>query len=154
MAALDFSQGINLGRAFKSGRDKNKLDALAQGQERQKALFQDVRNVKTRLQGGDVNGALRVLDERINLINQVNGDPSDTVEVRSMTPIYKAQCTALSEAQRITGRDIYLYRPEGVNIERAISGRLGLEIIQETKGDIVIQGKNYITELLRGVQQK
>ena len=78
MAALDFSRGLQLGQAFKSGRTRNRLDDLAQGKERQTALFQDVRNVRTRLQGGDIDGANRVIDERIGLIQQFGGDPSDT----------------------------------------------------------------------------
>ena len=83
MAALDFSRGLQLGQAFKSGRVQNRLDDLAQGKERQTALFQDVRNVRTRLQGGDVDGANRVIEERIRLIQQFGGDPSDTLEIRN-----------------------------------------------------------------------
>ena len=83
MAALDFSRGLQLGQAFKSGRTRNRLDDLAQGKERQTALFQDVRNVRTRLQGGDIDGANRVIDERIGLIQQFGGDPSDTLEIKN-----------------------------------------------------------------------
>jgi len=99
---LDFSQGLRLGQAFKSGRTRNRLDALAQGEERQKALFEDVRNVKTRLQGGDTQGSINVLNERLNLIRSVNGDPSDTMQILRMIETGNVQ-GALSQLDVVEG---------------------------------------------------
>jgi hypothetical protein len=84
MAALDFSRGLQLGQSFKLARNQNRLDAIAKGKERQKALFEDVRNTSTRLKGGDIVGAVRVIDQRIGLIEESGGDPSDTIEIRNL----------------------------------------------------------------------
>lgn len=51
------------------------------GTQREKALFDDAREVRTRLEGGDVQGALNILNQRVSILGQMGGDPSDTLEI-------------------------------------------------------------------------
>ena len=66
--------------------DPNRAQAIGGGFEqlednRKKALFQDAREIKTRIESGDTQGAFNLLGERTQLIQQMGGDPSDTIEI-------------------------------------------------------------------------
>lgn len=52
--------------------------------ERQKALAQDAQTVGQFLEMGEAGRAIELLDNRLGLINQMGGDPSDTQEIRDM----------------------------------------------------------------------
>jgi len=53
--------------------------------QRKKALFTDAREVNTRLTAGDVQGALGVLDQRLDFFQKdPNADPRDTIEIRNL----------------------------------------------------------------------
>lgn len=51
------------------------------GQARQKALFDDARVVNSFLKSGQPEQALNTLSNRLGMIEQLGGDPSDTMEV-------------------------------------------------------------------------
>lgn len=50
-------------------------------ENRQKAFFLDARQGKRLLESGDMEGFMRLADNRLRLVNQIGGDPSDTVSV-------------------------------------------------------------------------
>lgn len=60
--------------------EKNRALSL----ERQQALAQDAQTVGQFLEMGAVDKAVQLLDNRIGLINQFKGDPSDTQGIRDM----------------------------------------------------------------------
>jgi len=76
--------GLNAGQAFDQAQARGvsqRQNIFELDQQRQKALFLDAREVNTRLGAGDVNGAFGVLGERLDIIEELGGDPSDTREI-------------------------------------------------------------------------
>jgi hypothetical protein len=53
-------------------------------EQRLKAMALDAQRVNQLLQGGDIQGALRVVDNRTAAIKQLGGDPSDTLRIRQL----------------------------------------------------------------------
>lgn len=53
-------------------------------EQRKGAMFQDAREVNTRLAGGDIRGATSILSNRLQSIEQLGGDPTDTLEILGM----------------------------------------------------------------------
>ena len=86
-----FGQGRSFGdvQAEQQERDRQKKlqkqqDFLALDKQRQGALFQDAQSVNTFLKAGQTGQALNVLSKRMNIIEQIGGDPSDTREVADL----------------------------------------------------------------------
>lgn len=50
-------------------------------QNRQKAFFLDARQAKRMLEAGDVEGFKKLANDRLEMVSQLNGDPSDTLSV-------------------------------------------------------------------------
>lgn len=53
------------------------------GEGRQKEFFQDARKARRMLESGDSEGFLNLVQTRLNKINAVGGDPSDTMNILS-----------------------------------------------------------------------
>lgn len=70
LAALDPQQASTLGNLFGSI-----------GQQREKALFEDARAVKTMLEAGHQDRALNLLGSRFDLLQRNGADASDTLEI-------------------------------------------------------------------------
>jgi hypothetical protein len=52
--------------------------------ERLVAMAQDAQRVDSLLKSGDIQGALRVIDNRTTALKQLGGDPSDTLRIRQL----------------------------------------------------------------------
>lgn len=50
-------------------------------QNRQKAFFLDARQAKRMLESGDIEGFKKLANDRLEMVSQLNGDPSDTLSV-------------------------------------------------------------------------
>lgn len=70
----------------------------ALSQERQQAMIQDALAVNNLLSQNNVEGAMNLMNRRVNLINQLGGDPSDTLEVMELV-----QTGRVPEAQQLIG---------------------------------------------------
>jgi len=85
MPASNFSGAIQQGLAFADQQEQNKLKRQQQfmqlDNQRKGALFQDARTVNSFLKSGQPEQALNVLSQRLSLIEQIGGDPSDTREI-------------------------------------------------------------------------
>jgi len=73
LAALDPSKASKIGQLFGGIDDR-----------RQKAIFTDAREVRTRLESGDTQGALGVVQQRLDALQQLGGDSSDTLEIGNL----------------------------------------------------------------------
>lgn len=73
LAALDPTRATQIGNLF-GGIDKR----------RQQAIFTDAREVRTRLEAGDIQGAAGVVDQRLDILQQLQGDPTDTIEIANL----------------------------------------------------------------------
>ncbi len=73
LAALDPSRASKIGQLF-GGIDER----------RQQAIFTDAREVRTRLEGGDVQGATDVINQRLTALQQLQGDPTQTIEIANL----------------------------------------------------------------------
>lgn len=62
-----------------SAQQAQQLDA-----QRLKAMAMDAQRVDSLLKSGDIQGALRVVDNRTMAIKQLGGDPSDTLRIRQL----------------------------------------------------------------------
>ena len=62
--------------------DRENAQTEKLSREREDALLQDAFMVSQHLQGGNTEGAIRLLENRIQHIDQLNGDPSDTIGLR------------------------------------------------------------------------
>lgn len=85
MANFDLLTPVQQGLGIRQQRDKSQLQRQLQLMElddqRKGALFQDARTVNSFLKSGQPEQALNVLSNRLSLIEQIGGDPSDTMEV-------------------------------------------------------------------------
>jgi hypothetical protein len=85
MPASNFANAIQKGLSFKSTQEQNRLarqqDFLNLDNQRKGALFQDSRVVNSLLKSGQPEQALNVLSNRMNVLEQIGGDASDTREV-------------------------------------------------------------------------
>ena len=85
MPASNFLGAISQGLSLKDQREDRELQKrqqfLALDKQRQGALFQDAQAVNTFLKAGQTGKALDTLSNRMNIIEQIGGDPSDTREI-------------------------------------------------------------------------
>lgn len=79
LAALDPAKASKIGQLFGGIDDR-----------RQKAIFTDAREVRTRLESGDIQGALGVAQQRLDALQQIGqtsgqpSDPTDTLEIGNL----------------------------------------------------------------------
>lgn len=76
-----YAKGQQLGQQRELNELKRKQDFLTLDRNRQKALFDDARVVNSFLKSGQTEQALNMLSNRAGLVEQLGGDPSDTMEV-------------------------------------------------------------------------
>ena len=79
------------GRAQQNQAFKTEQQEFQRGQQflqlddqRKKALFTDAREVNTRLAAGDVNGAMGVIQQRLDFLTQNGGDTTDSMEIGNL----------------------------------------------------------------------
>jgi len=85
MPASTIGKNILSGLAFADERERNKLARQQQflqlDDQRKSALFQDARTVNSFIKSGQPEQALNVLSNRMNILEQIGGDSSDTREI-------------------------------------------------------------------------
>ena len=95
MPASNIFQQFAQGQSLAQQRDLRNQQAQLNEQKRQQnllklddqrkgALFQDAQAINTFLKGGDTNSAMGVISNRVNMLEQLGGDPSDTMEIASL----------------------------------------------------------------------
>lgn len=88
MPSSNFFGAINAGLDAKSQREQQKFNQgqqlLKLDDQRKKAIFTDAREVNTRLASGDAKGATNVLMQRVEILEQLGGDPTDTIEIMGL----------------------------------------------------------------------
>ena len=85
MPSSTFTQSILAGQQIRDANEDRKFKKqqqfLSLDKQRQGALFQDAQAVNTFLKAGQTGKALDTLSNRMNIIEQIGGDPSDTREI-------------------------------------------------------------------------
>ncbi|MCP4323349.1 MAG: hypothetical protein GY787_16175 [Alteromonadales bacterium] len=95
MPASNIFQQFTQGQALAQQRGLRDQEAQLNEQRRQQnflkldearrgALFQDAQAINTFLKGGDVNSAMGVISNRVNMLEQLGGDTSDTMEIANL----------------------------------------------------------------------
>lgn len=82
-ALMGFSAGVQgKGLDFIEGLDRKKKEQQALSQERLKAAAEDARRARNLLRKNDYRGAIQLIDDRASRIQQLGGDPGDTLMLR------------------------------------------------------------------------
>ncbi len=75
------SQGLNFAQQQEQQELARQQQFLQLDDQRKGAMFQDARTINSFLKSGQPKQALNVLSNRKNIIEQIGGDPTDTLEI-------------------------------------------------------------------------
>jgi len=88
MPKIDLISPLKQGFEAQSLREQNEFNRrqnlLKLDYQRKSALFQDAQAINTFLKADDVNSAMGVISNRVNMLEQLGGDSSDTMEIANL----------------------------------------------------------------------